>query len=125
MRMDIIHKEESFKIVGALLEVHNELGPGFLEAVYHQALMIEFERRGIPFEHEKELEIFYKDIKLNKHYYADFVCYDKIIIEVKALSQLASNHDAQMLNYLKAARFKLGVLVNFGENKLKYKRLVF
>ena len=125
MRMDIIHKEESFKIVGALLEVHNELGPGFLEAVYHEALMIEFERRGIPFEHEKELEIFYKDIKLNKHYYADFVCYDKIIIEVKALSQLASNHDAQMLNYLKAARFKLGILVNFGENKLKYKRLVF
>jgi len=120
----LFYKEESYNIIGACMEVHRELGPGFLEAVYHEALIIEFLERNIPFEHEKELTIQYKSKILNKKYYADFVCYDKIIVEIKALSKLISEHQAQVLNYLKATDLKLGLLVNFGEISLNYKRLV-
>ena len=121
---EIIYKEESYKIIGACFEVHRELGAGFLEAVYHKALMIEFERQKIPYIHEKELTIYYKNVLLDKSYFADFVCYDKIILEIKALNKLSSEHESQVLNYLKATNFKLGILVNFGESKLNYKRLV-
>lgn len=122
---ELIYKEECYKIVGACMEVHKELGHGFLEAVYHEALATEFQAQGIPFESEKELEVFYKGKKLEKRYNADFICYENIIVEIKAFSALASEHDAQVLNYLKATKFKLGILVNFGEPSLKYKRLVF
>ena len=121
---EIIYKEESYKIIGACFEVHRELGAGFLEVVYHKALMIEFERQKIPHIHEKELTIYYKNELLDKSYFADFVCYDKIILEIKALNHLSSEHESQVLNYLKATGFKLGILVNFGESKLNYKRLV-
>jgi len=122
--MGIIQKEECFKIIGACFEVHNELGCGFLEAVYQEALAWELEERKIPFEQEKILDIYYKGKLLKKKYVADFVCYSNIIIELKALGSLTSDHDAQVLNYLKATGIKPGILVNFGETSLKYKRLV-
>jgi len=121
---NLIYKEESYKIIGACMEVHKLLGAGFLEAVYQEALEIEFNNQGIPYEREKELKIYFKGIELRKRYNADFVCYEKIIVEVKALSQLVSDHKAQLLNYLKATGYKLGLLVNFGEKSLRYKRLV-
>ncbi|HPF01219.1 MAG TPA: GxxExxY protein [Bacteroidales bacterium] len=121
---EIIYKDESFSIVGAAMEVHKTLGNGFLEAVYHEALMIEFEKRGIPYKHEEPLFIKYKEVQLKKSYVADFVCYEKIIVELKALSQLVSDHESVVLNYLKASGFKLGMLINFGASSLEHKRLV-
>ena len=119
----LIYKEESYKIIGACMEVHNTLGCGFLEAVYQEALAIEFEKRGIPYIREAELNIEYKGIILSKKYNADFICYDKIIVETKALSELASTHQSQVINYLKATKLKLGILVNFGEESLNQIRL--
>jgi len=121
---EIIYKDEAFKIIGAAMEVHKTLGNGYLEAVYHEALMIEFEKRGIPYKHEEPLYIKYKDVQLKKTYVADFVCYGKIIIEVKALSQLNSDHESVVLNYLKVSGLKLGILINFGAPSLEHKRLV-
>ena len=110
----IIYKEESYKIVGAAFKVYNGLGPGFLEAVYQEALEIEFQRQGIPYEREKDIKIFYDGIELKQSYRADFVCYDKIIVELKAVSSLDDTHHAQVYNYLHATGFKLGILLNFG-----------
>lgn len=124
MENKIIYKDESYKIINACIEVHKELGPGFLEQVYQEALEIEFNKQNIPYQKEKELTIKYKNVLLNKKYYADFVCFYKIIIELKALSGLTNDHMAQILNYLKATGFKLGIIINFGEMSLKYKRLV-
>jgi GxxExxY protein len=123
--VDLIYKKESYKIIGAAMEVHKELGPGFLEAVYQEALEIEFQKQGIPYEREKLLTIYYKDMKLKKRYSADFVCYEKIIVELKALSDLTSKDEAQVLNYLKTTKLKLGLLINLGSKSLQYKRLVF
>tara|TARA_B100000508_G_scaffold141091_1_gene146338 strand:+ start:75595 stop:75918 length:324 start_codon:yes stop_codon:yes gene_type:complete len=106
------------------MEVHRELGPGFLEAVYHEALAIEFDTRFIPYEHEKELNISYKSIELRKGYFADFMCHEKIILEIKAINEINSVHISQVLNYLKATDLRLGLLVNFGAKKLEYKRIV-
>ena len=123
--MELIYEKESYEIIGAAQEVHRILGHGFLEAVYQEALELEFEKRNIPFIREQELKIQYKEQVLRKTYSADFVCYDKIIVETKALSSLNSEHESQVLNYLKATEFKLGILINFGEKSLKFKRLVF
>ena len=123
--MSLIYEKESYAIIGAAQEVHAVLGCGFLEGVYQEALAIEFEKRIIPFEKEKNLEIRYKDHIINKKYVADFICYQKIILETKALNLLNSEHEAQVLNYLKATGLKLGILINFGEKSLKFKRLVF
>jgi len=122
--MEPLYKEESYKIIGAAMEVHRVLGNGFLEAVYQEALAIEFENRGIPFKQEAKLEINFKGSVLSKHYEADFVCYDKIIVETKATSELTGNDESQVINYLKATGFKLGLLINFGEESLVHKRLV-
>ncbi len=122
--VDLLYKEECFKIIGACMVVHKTLGCGFLEPVYQEALSIEFKRQNIPYEKEKILTISYKDVELDKKYIADFVCYEKIIVELKALSSLTSEHEAQILNYLKATGLKLGLLVNFGEKSLKYKRMI-
>ena len=122
---DLIYKEESYRIIGACFEVHKILGNGFLEAVYQEALEIEFKVQNIPYEREKTLTIQYKNNILNKKYIADFVCFDKIILELKAFSELASEHESQVLNYLKSTGFKLGLLVNFGESSLTFKRLVY
>lgn len=121
----MLYKEYTEQIIGAFYEVHNELGCGFLEAVYQEALAFEFELKGIPFEKEKQLRIKYKNRTLNKFYQADFICFDKIIVEVKALSALNSEHEAQLLNYLKATGIKIGLIVNFGEKSLKYKRMIY
>jgi len=121
---EIIYKEESYRIIGACMEVHKELGSGFLEAVYQEALALEFSTENIPFEREKELEIRYKGMVLSKRYYADFICYDKIVLELKALDGLRPEHTAQVLNYLKATGYKLGILINFGTPSLEYRRIV-
>lgn len=123
--IDFLYKDETFRIIGALMEVHRTLGCGFLESVYQEAVAMEFEMQNIPFEAEKILRIDYKGIELKKFYVADFVCFDKIIVELKALSSLTSDHEAQTLNYLKATGLKVGLLVNFGEKSLKYKRFVY
>ena len=122
--MSLIYKEESFEIIGACINVHKELGFGFLEEVYQQALEHEFKLKYVPYEREVPLRIKYRDITLDKYYIADFLCYDKIVVELKALSALTGDHEAQVLNYLKATGYKLGLLVNFGTRSLSYKRLV-
>lgn len=106
------------------MEVNKELGCGFLEPVYQEALEIEFVRQMIPYKREMPLNIVYKDITLDKFYIADFVCFGNIIVEVKALSELSTQHEAQVLNFLKATNIELGLLINFGQESLKYKRLI-
>ena len=121
----IVYKEEAYKIVGAAFNVYNTLGAGFLEAVYQEALEIELQRRDIPYEREKELKIAYDGVELKQTYKADFVCYDKIIVELKAVSALDDVHRAQVYNYLHATGFKLGLLLNFGyPGELEYERIV-
>jgi len=121
---DLIYKEESYKIIGICFEVHNNLGPGFLEIVYKDALEYEFKRAGIPFEREKEYEVNYKDIILPHKFYADFVVFDDIILEVKAVQAIANEFIALAINYLKVSQNKLALIVNFGELKLNSKRIV-
>ena len=123
--MELLYKEEVYNIIGAAMEVHSVLGCGFLEPVYQEALAIELTSRNIPFEQEKLIQISYKGITLKKYYQADFVCYDKIILELKALSALTSEHESQLLNYLKATQIKLGLLINFGEKSLVYQRYIY
>ena len=121
----IIHKEESYKIVGAAFKVYNGLGPGFLEAVYQEALEIEFQRQCIPYEREKELKIVYDGVELKQTYKADFVCFGKIIVELKAVSALDDAHRSQVYNYLHATCYKLGLLLNFGSSEeLEKERIV-
>ena len=107
------------------MEIHRQLGHGFLEAVYQEAAVIEFPLKQISFEREVNLPIKYKDIPLPIHYRADFVCFSEIIVEFKALSRLSTNEEAQLLNYLKATGLKRGLLINFGTSSLQYKRLVW
>ena len=121
----IIHKEESYKIIGAAMEVYNQLGYGFLESVYQEALEREFVIRGIPYEREKELNVFYKGEALKQTYKTDFWCYDKIVVELKAISSLEDSHRAQVYNYIRATNSKLGLLINFGDsNGLDWERKV-
>jgi GxxExxY protein len=121
---NILYKDESYEILGSCFKIHNELGCGFLEAVYQECLELEFRQNIVPYVREKELNIYYRNIVLQKKYIADFICYDKIILEIKALNKLTGEHESQVINYLKATRMKLGILINFGEKSLKYKRLV-
>ena len=116
-------EEETGKIINACMEVHNELGSGFLEPVYQEALEKEFKLQNIPYEREKLLPITYKGGKLEKEYYADFICYYKIIVELKAVSIIVKAHKAQLINYLKAANKEIGLLINFGTNSLKWERI--
>lgn len=120
----MIFQEESYNIIGAAIEVHKNLGSGFLEGVYSDALAIEFSQRNIPYEREKRLSIKYKGYVLEHYYIADYVCYGNIIVELKALSTIDANHYAQVINYLKATNYPLGLLINFGEATLKTKRIV-
>jgi len=106
------------------MEVHNNLGKGFLEIVYKDALAYELKKNNIPFEREKEYVVNYKDIILPHKFYADFVVFDKIILEVKGMAGIADEHISQTLNYLKVSGCKLGLIVNFGELSLQYKRVV-
>lgn len=120
-----MYSEETYQIIGAAMEVHKELGCGFLEAVYQEALEHEFVARKISYKREHKLDIFYKGHQLSKYYVADFLCYDKIIVELKALDALCSEHEAQLLNYLKASQCKIGLLLNFGSKSLQYKRMIY
>ena len=121
---EIILKDESYNIIGACMAVHRELGCGFLEAVYQEALEEEFKLRSIPYVREQLLTITYKGKLLSKKYQADFICYKNIIVELKALSELNTTHQSQLINYLKVTNIKLGLLVNFGRRSLETKRVV-
>jgi GxxExxY protein len=118
-------QDEAYRIIGACMEVHSILGKGFLEIVYKDALEYEFKNRGIPFERERMFEIPYKDIILRHSYYADFFVFNEIILEVKAQNAIADEFYKLTINYLAASRKTLGLIVNFGENSLKYKRVIF
>ena len=124
METKYIFKEECSHIIGACYEVHNQLGHGFLEPVYHEALYWELIDLKIPFEKEKRLDVFYKERQLHKFYIADFVCYDQIILEIKAVEGLCDDHIAQVLNYLKASKMQLGLLINFGTARVQVKRVI-
>jgi GxxExxY protein len=122
---ELIYKEESYRIIGHCMEVHNELGHGFLEVVYKDALELLFEQNNIFYEREKEYDVYFRKKLLKHKFYADFVVFDKIILELKCVSKLTDEHIAQTINYLKVSGNKLGLLVNFGRNQLEYKRLVY
>jgi GxxExxY protein len=120
----ILYKEESAMITGAIFEVHKRLGVGLLEKVYQEALEQEFLLQGIPFEREKEFEVIYKGKALQQKYVADFVCFDKIIVELKAVEELIPFHTSQVLNYLNITGLQLGLLVNFNARKVVPRRIV-
>ena len=120
----IIHKDESFQIMGILFDVHNNLGGGFSEIVYKDALEYEFKINSIPFEREKIYEIGYKDIILPRKYIADFVVYNNLILEVKAQSGIYDEDIKQTINYLACSKLSLGLIINFGENSLTFKRVI-
>jgi len=122
---ELIFKEESYRIRGAVFEVYREMGCGFLEAVYQECLEKEFGKQGIPFVAQRELVLHYKGDQLEQTYTPDFICFDCIIVEIKAVKELANEHRAQVYNYLKATRMKLGFLVNFGHYpKVEIERIV-
>ena len=121
----LLLKDEVYAVAGAAIDVHRELGPGFLEAVYQEAMEIELKAREIPFVAQKPVTVQYKGLTLDKRYFADLVCFDQIIVEIKALGRLSGTEDSQVLNYLKATGYKVGVLINFGSHgKLEWKRFV-
>lgn len=119
----LLFKEESYKIIGAAMEVHRLLGCGFVEPVYQEALEKEFTLRGISFEREKELNINYKGSALLKTFRVDFICFDKIILELKAVKEFTDEHYAQIYNYLRASRMDLGILINFGLSSIEIQRV--
>lgn len=116
------YSDKTYKIIGAAMEVHKQLGKGFLEAVYGEALAMECAERNIPFVKEHKIGVFYKGKTLQQFYVADFVCWDSIIVESKALDNLTPSHSSQLINYLKATKTEVGLLINFGEDSLTYKR---
>ena len=120
----IIYKDESYAIVGACMKVHRALGPGFLEAVYEEVVEKEFIVQNIPYKRQVKLDLYYEGVQLKKYYRADFVCYDSIIVELKAVTQIPSVFYAQLQNYLKCTNMELGMLINFGTPSLTYKRIV-
>ena len=123
--MEILYRDEAFAIQGACFEVYKTLGSGFLEAVYQEALAREFTLREIPFQEQQELKLQYKGFPLQQTYKPDFICFDKIIVEIKAVSGLVPEHESQICNYLKITKIRLGLLVNFGHYpKLEIKRFV-
>ncbi|HDH31620.1 MAG TPA: GxxExxY protein [Candidatus Wolfebacteria bacterium] len=122
---ELLYKEEVYKIIGAAIEVHKELGPGFLESVYEEAMTIESELKGIPFKTQVNLPVYYKNKKLKKEFVADYIGYEKIVVEFKCISKLTTTEEAQILNYLKATQMKLGLLINFGSHgRLEWKRYI-
>ncbi len=121
----MLYADEVYKILGACFEVYKRMGCGFLEAVYQECLEIELEYREIPFAAQQELKLTYRGMELEQRYVPDFVCYGKIIVELKAVSEMTSDHQAQLLNYLHGTGMKVGLLANFGHYpKLEYKRMV-
>ena len=116
--------DQTYRIIGAALEVHKELGCGFLEPVYQEALELEFGDRGIPFRPQAAMPVFYKGRRLKAPYRADFVCYEEIVVELKALTKVGEIEWAQVLNYLKESSHERGLLINFGTKSLEYRRFI-
>ena len=122
---ELLFREEVYAIVGAGFEVYNQLGPGFLEAVYQEALEVEFTQRKIPFVPQQEIRVIYKGLPLKKLFVADFLIYGKVIVEIKAIDHLTPREFSQVINYLKATGSQLGVVINFGaEKEMEWKRLL-
>ena len=121
---EIYLKEECYTIIGICMEVHKILGKGHSEIIYGDALEYEFKKNDIPYNREVKFNISYKDIVLPHHYYSDFVVFEEIILEIKAIQELSNSEIKQTLNYLAASKNKLGLLVNFGGDSLKYKRII-
>ena len=113
---EILLKDEVYAVVGAAMEVYNVLGPGFLEAVYQEAMEVELAARGIPFEAQKTLPVFFKGKRLRKEYVADLLCFGVLIGEIKAMHELTDREEAQLLNYLSATKLRVGILLNFGHH---------
>jgi GxxExxY protein len=120
-----MNDQRTYKIIGCAMEVHKELGCGFLEAVYQEALGKEFENQKVPFKSQPVVQIAYKGKPLDKTYQPDFVCFDEVIVEIKALTGLTGIEEAQLINYLKATGLKVGILINFGSKSLQHKRMVY
>lgn len=118
----MIYPNESYEIIGAAMKVHSIMGPGFIEKVYQEALALEFKEQSIPFKREVEIHASYKDIILSGTFVPDFICYDKIIVELKAVRDLDDVHRSQAINYAKVAGYKLALLINFGDSSLEYER---
>jgi GxxExxY protein len=121
---DYYLKDETYKIIGICMEVHKILGKGHSEKVYGDAIEFEFKSNEVKYQRESKFNIYYKEIVLPSYYFADFVVFDEIILEIKAIQELSSNEIKQTLNYLAASQNKIGLLVNFGEDSLKYKRII-
>ncbi|AVR45268.1 GxxExxY protein [Christiangramia fulva] len=121
---NLLYEQETYKIIGACMKVHKNLGSGFLESVYQEVLEKEFTKEEIPFQKEIKLNLFYEGEKLDKYFKADFLCYDKIIVELKSVAFLSKNLESQVINYLKATNKEVGLLINFGEKSLKWKRFI-
>jgi GxxExxY protein len=121
---EFLHKDETYKIIGLCMEVHKHLGKGFLEIVYKDAIEYECNCKIYPYEREQKFSINYKDIVLPHKFYADFIVFDKIILEIKSCSGIADEYIAQTINYLAASKLKVGLIVNFGKDSLEYKRIV-
>jgi GxxExxY protein len=121
---DLLYKDEAFQLIGICMEIHRELGRGHNEVIYKDAFVIELSRANIPFSREKAYEVTYKGAVLPHSYFADFVVWDKILFEAKAVEKLTDVHVKQVLNYLAASKLRLGLLVNFGCGSLEYKRVI-
>lgn len=122
---ELLLKDEVYAIVGAAMEVYNQLGPGFLEPIYQEAMEIETVGRNIPTKPQQKIVVLYKGKRLKKFYIADLLCYDQVIVEIKAIDTLTSREESQLINYLKATGLKVGLLINFGSHsKLEWRRLV-
>jgi len=120
----LLYKDETYTIIGAAMEVHKEMGAGFLEAVYQETLALEFHLRNVPFVQQKPLALTYKGKLLQQRYIPDFIVYEQIVVEIKALKQLGPNEEAQLLNYLKATGLRVGLLLNFGAPNLEWNRKI-
>ena len=124
MGEELLYSDETYKLIGLCMKVHRELGCGFLEPVYQEAFEMLLKAEGVPYQRERLLPIYFMGQKLTKEYFADFVCYDKIILEFKAVSSLTAAHEAQLMNYLKASKMRMGLLCNFAEASFVYRRFV-
>lgn len=120
----LLFEQETYKIMGAAMEVSKQLGGGFLEAVYQESLAEELDIRNIPFVREKKIQLFYKGKELKQFYKADFICFNNIVIEIKAISKILPEHQAQTINYLRALNLRVGLILNFGNNKLEHQRII-
>ncbi len=121
---EFLYADETYKIIGAAMQVHKHLGPGFLESVYQEAMEMELAIQGIPFRSQQKIQVQYKGKNLQHFYVADLICYDKIVVELKAVSGILPIHSAQVLNYLVATDLKVGLLLNYNEESLYHKRVV-